>query len=39
MATTTHQIGLADNGRTMSLDEFRDAEEEEGYRYELARSP
>ena len=36
-ATETLRIGLADNGRTMTLQEFLDAEEEEGYRYELAR--
>ena len=30
-------IGPADNGRTMTLDEFMDAEEEPGFRYELAR--
>jgi len=37
--TTTNalRVGLADNGRTMTLEEFRDAETEEGYRYELAR--
>jgi Uma2 family endonuclease len=39
MATvaTPLRIGLADHGRTMTLDEFLEAEEEEGYRYELAR--
>lgn len=38
MATTqTTRIGPADHGRRMSLDEFREAEEQEGYRYELAR--
>ena len=31
------RIGPADNGRVMSLEEFREAEVEEGYRYELAR--
>ncbi len=31
------KISLADNGRRMTLEEFLDAEEEEGYRYELAR--
>src|SRR3978361_1125666 len=31
------RISPADNGRRMTLDEFLDAEEEEGYRYELAR--
>jgi Uma2 family endonuclease len=30
-------IGLADHGRRMTLEEFRDAEELDGYRYELAR--
>jgi Uma2 family endonuclease len=37
MATTRIQIGPADHGRKMTLEEFRDAEVEEGYRYELAR--
>jgi Uma2 family endonuclease len=37
MATTRIQIGPADHGRRMTLDEFREAEEEPGYRYELAR--
>ncbi len=31
------RIGLADRGRRMTLDEFLEAEVEEGYRYELAR--
>ena len=31
------RIGPADHGRRMSLEEFREAEEEQGYRYELAR--
>src|SRR3954452_1788199 len=31
------RIGLADHGRRMTLDEFLEAEVEEGYRYELAR--
>jgi Uma2 family endonuclease len=31
------RIGPADHGRRMTLEEFREAEEEEGYRYELAR--
>jgi Uma2 family endonuclease len=35
--TAPHRIGPADNGRTMTLDEFLEAEVEEGYRYELAR--
>ena len=39
MATiaTPLRIGPADRGRTMTLDEFLEAEVEEGYRYELAR--
>jgi Uma2 family endonuclease len=37
MSTTRIQIGPADHGRTMTLEEFLDAEEESGYRYELAR--
>ena len=39
MATveTPTRISLADQGRRMTLQEFMDAEEEEGYRYELAR--
>jgi Uma2 family endonuclease len=40
MATTIAtplRIGLADHGRVMSLEEFREADEEDGYRYELAR--
>jgi len=36
-AATPRTIGLADRGRTMTLDEFLNAEETEGYRYELAR--
>ena len=36
MPTTQLRIGPADHGRQMSLDEFRDAEEADGYRYELA---
>ena len=35
--TSTMRIGPADNGRLMTLEEFREAEDEEGYRYELAR--
>lgn len=31
------RIGPADHGRSMTLDEFLEAEEEQGYRYELAR--
>ncbi|MBX6316159.1 MAG: Uma2 family endonuclease [Isosphaeraceae bacterium] len=38
MATlATPRIGPADHGREMTLDEFREAEEEPGYRYELAQ--
>lgn len=37
MATTRIQIGPADHGRRMTLEEFLEAEEEPGYRYELAR--
>ncbi len=38
MATTSAlRIGPADHGRLMTLDEFLDAEETPGYRYELAR--
>ena len=37
MATTNIRIGPADHGRRMTLDEFRDAEEEPGHLYELAR--
>ena len=36
-AATTLRIGLADHGRRMTLREFLEAEEEDGYRYELAR--
>jgi Uma2 family endonuclease len=35
--TTPLRIGLADCGRRMTLDEFLQAEVEEGYRYELAK--
>jgi Uma2 family endonuclease len=35
--TSTIKIGPADHGRLMTLDEFLEAEVEEGYRYELAR--
>jgi Uma2 family endonuclease len=39
MATITPvRIGLGDHGRRMTLEEFFDAEEQEGYRYELARA-
>ena len=34
---TPMRIGPADHGRAMSLEEFREAEEVAGYRYELAR--
>ena len=37
MASLKLQIGPADHGRRMTLDEFHEAEEEPGYRYELAR--
>ena len=37
MSTLATRIGPADHGRAMTLEEFRDAEEEPGYRYELAR--
>ena len=37
MASLTLRIGPADHGRRMTLEEFREAEEEEGYRYELGR--
>ncbi len=37
MATIATRIGPADHGRRMTLEEYLDAEEEEGYRYELAR--
>jgi hypothetical protein len=39
MATgaTPLRIGPADHGRELTLQEFLEAEEEEGYRYELAR--
>lgn len=39
MATvaTPTRIGLADRGRAMTLEEFLNAEETDGYRYELAR--
>lgn len=37
MATITPRLGPLDHGRRLTLDEFHDAEFEEGYRYELAR--
>ena len=37
MATVQTEIGPADNGRRMTLDEFREADETPGHRYELAR--
>lgn len=37
MASLATRISPADHGRTMTLEEFRDADEEPGYRYELAR--
>jgi Uma2 family endonuclease len=36
--TTPLRIGPADHGRAMTLEEFLDADAEEGYRYELARA-
>jgi Uma2 family endonuclease len=37
MSTVKLRIGPADHGRTITLEEFREAEEEPGYLYELAR--
>ncbi|MGO8903713.1 MAG: hypothetical protein ACLQU5_36050 [Isosphaeraceae bacterium] len=37
MATVNLRIGPADNGRRITLEEFREAEEQPGYLYELAR--
>jgi Uma2 family endonuclease len=37
MRKTIIKIGPADNGRRMSLEEFEDAEGQEGYLYELSR--
>src|SRR5262249_26363005 len=37
MSTTTRRIGPADHGRRMTLDEFIEADFEEGWLYELAR--
>jgi Uma2 family endonuclease len=37
MSTVSLRVGLVDHGRTMTLEEFEEAEEEPGYRYELAR--
>lgn len=37
MATATVRVGPADNGRRMDLDEFDEAEGQEGYLYELGR--
>jgi hypothetical protein len=36
MSVVTLRIGPADHGRPMTLDEFLEAEEEPGHRYELA---
>ena len=36
MSMVQLRIGPADHGRRLSLDEFREADEAEGYRYELA---
>ena len=35
--TTSLRIGPADHGRMMTLEEFLEAEEAEGYCFELAR--
>ena len=37
MAIVTTRLSSLDHGRLMTLGEFADPEEEEGYRYELAR--
>ncbi len=37
MSTVKLRIGPADHGRPMTLEEFREADEEPGYLYELAR--
>lgn len=37
MAITATRIGTADQGRRMTLEEFREADEQPGYLYELAR--
>ena len=37
MATVTLHLGPLDRGRRLTLDEFRNADCEEGYRYELGR--
>ena len=37
MATIRLQIGPSDAGRTMTLDEFREADSQSGFLYELAR--
>jgi Uma2 family endonuclease len=37
MSKTAIKIGPADHGRQMSLDDFEQAEEQEGYVYELSR--
>lgn len=37
MATVGLRLGPADHGRWMTLEEFRAADVEDGYRYELAR--
>ena len=36
MSAVQLQLGPADRGRRLSLEEFREAEEQEGFRYELA---
>lgn len=35
MSTTKLSLGLADDGRRLSIQEFRDADETDGHRYEL----
>src|SRR3954452_17742387 len=37
MGTTTRRIGPADHGQSMTLDEFIEADFQEGWLYELAR--
>jgi hypothetical protein len=37
MSMVRIRIGPADNGRTMTLEEFHEAEEQPGYLYELSR--
>ena len=37
MATVTLRLGPLDHGRRLTLEEFRAADSEDGYRYELSR--